>query len=83
MMDHLIILARQLLMWLAMLVTPTPGGSGMAEYVFSELFVDYTAKTVVTGATLAILWRTLSYYPYLLIGSILLPRWLRNKSTTK
>lgn len=82
-MDHLIILARQLLMWLAMLVTPTPGGSGMAEYVFSELFVDYTAKTVVTGATLAILWRTLSYYPYLLIGSILLPRWLRNKSTTK
>lgn len=78
-MDHLTILARQLLMWLAMLVTPTPGGSGMAEYVFSEMFIDYAALTVVSSASLALIWRTLSYYPYLLIGSILFPRWLRQK----
>ncbi|MGB1103600.1 MAG: lysylphosphatidylglycerol synthase transmembrane domain-containing protein [Crocinitomicaceae bacterium] len=82
-MDHLIILARQLLMWLAMLVTPTPGGSGMAEFVFAELFIDYTSKTVVSGATLALIWRTLSYYPYLLIGSVLLPRWLRKNANTE
>jgi hypothetical protein len=77
--DHLVVLARQLLMWLAMLVTPTPGGSGMAEYVFSEMFVDYTALTVVSSASLALIWRTLSYYPYLIIGSILFPRWLRSR----
>ncbi len=75
--DNFIILGRQLIMWLAMLVTPTPGGSGMAEYAFSELFADYVLGAGVSAVSLALIWRTLSYYPYLLIGSIVLPRWLR------
>jgi uncharacterized protein (TIRG00374 family) len=77
-MDHLIILTRQLLMWLALLVSPTPGGSGMAEFAFSKLFADYVRSGAGYSAIgLALIWRTLSYYPYLLIGSIVLPIWLR------
>lgn len=78
--DQFIILARQLLMWLIMLVTPTPGGSGMAEYLFSSVFSDYILAVGISGASLALIWRTISYYPYLVIGSILLPKWLGRNS---
>ena len=77
--DHLVILARQLVMWLGMLVSPTPGGSGVAELAFSGLFHDYISSIGVSAIALALIWRTLSYYPYLLIGAILLPKWLRKK----
>lgn len=76
--DHLILLARQLLMWLGMLVTPSPGGSGMAEYLFTQFFSDFIKNS---GAifTIAFLWRLISYYLYLIIGSIILPSWSRKK----
>jgi len=67
-------------MWLVMLVTPTPGGSGMAEYLFGELLQDFIRNGAL-ALSLAFLWRLISYYPYLLIGSILLPRWLRKKQS--
>jgi len=73
--DHLIVLGRQLVMWLVMLVTPTPGGSGMAEYLFGEMLSDYI-KNGALALSLAFLWRLISYYPYLIIGSVLLPTWL-------
>src|SRR5690606_33007485 len=43
-MDQLIIYARQLGMWVIMIVSPTPGGSGVAEYAFSsflEVFIPF------------------------------------------
>lgn len=76
--DNLIILGRQLVMWLVMLVTPTPGGSGMAEYLFGELLSDFI-KNGALALSLAFLWRLISYYPYLIIGSILLPGWIGKK----
>lgn len=77
--DQIVILGRQFIMWLAMLVTPTPGGSGMAELAFSGMFGDYLQMAGIAAFALALIWRSISYYPYLLIGSILLPRWLRKK----
>lgn len=74
--DHLIILVRQLMMWVVMLISPTPGGSGMAELLFTEIYADYVFSIGLSGALLAIIWRIISYYPYLFIGSIILPRWL-------
>jgi hypothetical protein len=34
---------------------------------------------IATGLApaLALLWRLMSYYPYILIGIIILPRWIR------
>lgn len=75
---HLLILAKQFILWLFMRMSPTPGGSGVAEYAFSELLGALGGSTLIILA-LAFLWRVLSYYSYLLIGSILLPRWLSKK----
>jgi uncharacterized protein (TIRG00374 family) len=74
--DHILVLGKQLVLWLFMLVSPTPGGSGVAEYAFGELLVPFTQSTLLL-AGLAVIWRLISYFPYLFIGAFLLPRWLR------
>lgn len=76
--DHLFILGKQLVLWLLMRVSPTPGGSGVAEYAFGELMTDFSQSALLL-AGLALLWRLISYFPYLFIGAFLLPRWLRKK----
>lgn len=76
--DHFFILGKQLVLWLFMHISPTPGGSGVAEYAFGELMSRFsTSMLLITG--LAIIWRLISYFPYLIIGSILLPKWLKSK----
>jgi uncharacterized protein (TIRG00374 family) len=62
-----------------MLVSPTPGGSGVAEFAFGELLVSFSQSTFLLAA-LAILWRLISYFPYLFIGAFLLPRWLKRNN---
>lgn len=79
--DHLIIYARQLVMWVIMLISPTPGSSGVAEFAFSGFLKEFIPIGLV-GA-LALLWRLISYYPYLFIGAIILPRWLRVTAKAK
>lgn len=78
--DHFAIFARQLVMWIMMLVSPTPGGSGFAEYVFARYLSDFIAVDEhllgVVAVAMALLWRFISYYPYLVIGAIMLPGWL-------
>jgi len=73
--EHLIIFARQIIMWIIMLISPTPGSSGTAELSF-KLFFDefFTAGFVLI---VAILWRLLTYYAYLVAGAIVIPRWIR------
>lgn len=73
--DHFLIYARQLVMWSILILSPTPGGSGIAEFVFSGFFGDLVP--VGLAISLALVWRLVSYYPYLFIGSIVLPRWLK------
>jgi glycosyltransferase 2 family protein len=80
--DHLVVLARQLVMWLGMIIPSTPGGTGVAEYLFGFFLADFIPNGPL-ALSLAFIWRLISYYPYLLIGSIVLPRWLgRKKSET-
>jgi len=74
--ENMKILGKQLVLWLFMLVSPTPGGSGVAEYAFGELLGDFGA-TAILLAGMAILWRLISYFPYLFIGAIVLPAWIR------
>lgn len=76
--DNMLILARQLMMWVIMLISPTPGGSGIAEYFFPIFLREFIAGTSGDLTTLvALAWRMVSYYPYLIIGAIVLPLWLR------
>lgn len=73
--DHLLIGARQMIMWVILLVTPTPGSSGAAEYLFPIFLGDFIPQGL--GSTMALLWRLMSYYPYLFLGLMVLPIWLR------
>ncbi len=74
-LEHLEAFARQVVMFQVMLVSPTPGGSGFAEGAFRPLMQEFSPEGMVL--ILAVLWRLITYYPYLLVGIPLLPRWLR------
>ncbi len=79
--DHFLLFARQLVMWIMMLVMPTPGGSGFAEMIFttycSDLISIPLAQQTAAAALIAFLWRIVTYYPYLVVGAVVFPRWLR------
>jgi glycosyltransferase 2 family protein len=76
--EHFLIYARQLVMWIMMLVSPTPGGSGFAEFVFTEYLGEFISVAGLAVA-MALFWRMITYYPYLFIGVLLFPRWIRRK----
>ena len=77
--NHIFILGKQLVLWIFMLISPTPGASGIAEFAFGELMGEFSSSILLIVA-LAVIWRLISYFPYLLIGSILLPKWLQKKA---
>ena len=77
--DNIVVLGKQLILWLFMLVSPTPGGSGVAEYAFGELLASFSSSMILLTA-LALIWRLISYFPYLFIGSIILPAWIKRTS---
>lgn len=73
--NHLLIYARQLVMWIVMIISPTPGGTGIAEFAFNGFLSEFTPFGL--AGLLAVLWRLGSYYPYLIIGLLILPKWLK------
>jgi uncharacterized protein (TIRG00374 family) len=77
--NHIFILGKQLVLWIFMLISPTPGASGIAEFAFGELMGEFSSSILLIVA-LAVIWRLISYFPYLIIGSILLPKWLQKKA---
>jgi len=81
--DHFLIFARQLVTWIMMIISPTPGGSGFAELILGRYITDaipadpeYTAGIALA---IAIIWRIISYYPYLIIGASIVPGWIQRK----
>ncbi len=73
--DQLLIFGRQLIMWVILLISPTPGGAGVAEFAFNGFLGDLIPFGL--AGILALLWRLFSYYPYLFIGAIILPGWIQ------
>jgi len=80
--EHFLIFVRQLIMWIMMLVMPTPGGSGLIEMVFTTYMADFVPVAGL-AIIMALLWRLITYYPYLIIGAIIFPRWLKDKFKKK
>lgn len=70
---HVDIFSKHVILWISQLVSPTPGAAGLAEYFFE--------KIIGASIALAVLWRFLTYYLYLVFGSIALPRWLKRVFT--
>ncbi len=79
--DHILVFGKQLVMWIMMLVSPTPGGSGFAEYVFRGFLAAFIP--LGTGVAMAFLWRLISYYPYLFIGAFVIPKWVKKHFATR
>ena len=71
--DHMIIFGKHLILWIVMLISPTPGSTGTAEHFFMKFFNEYLFEFTL-GA--ALLWRIVSFYPYLIVGAFALPRWI-------
>ncbi len=86
--EHFLIFARQLVMWIMQLIAPTPGGSGFAEVIFTRYLSDFIpvsdpAIAASIAIALALIWRLISYYPYLLMGVLIVPKWIKDKFATK
>ena len=76
-----LIYAKQLIMWIVLMISPTPGGSGIAEYLFSDFLASFIPHGL--SSSLAVLWRLLGYYSYLIIGLIIFPLWLKRVFSRK
>jgi glycosyltransferase 2 family protein len=72
--DQLIMFGRMACMYVIMLVSPTPGGSGFAEFAFGDFLTDYMPMGI--AVIVATIWRLLAYYSYLFIGAMVVPAWL-------
>lgn len=75
--DHLLAFARQLVIWMILVVTPTPGGSGFGEYMFKVYYGDFFTAAG-TALIAAFIWRLITYYSYLIIGICILPQWVNS-----
>jgi uncharacterized protein (TIRG00374 family) len=73
--NQFIIYARGETMYAVTAFSPTPGGSGVAEYLFGGFFSDYIPQGIAT--VVALVWRLITYYPYLFLGAIIIPVWIR------
>jgi uncharacterized protein (TIRG00374 family) len=73
--EHLLVFARQLVMWIILCISPTPGSSGVAEFAFPLFIGEFMPQG--THATIALIWRLYTYYPYLILGSLVLPYWTK------
>lgn len=72
-----IIFAREFVLWVVLMVSPTPGGSGLSEWLFSNYYGDLVS-TAGMALVMAVFWRIISYYVYLIIGAIIVPGWIKN-----
>jgi uncharacterized membrane protein YbhN (UPF0104 family) len=73
MSEHVLIFGKQIILWVVMLISPTPGSSGTAEAIFPAFFGSHLGDyTIIVN----VLWRMFTYYPYLFLGAFFLPRWI-------
>ena len=70
--------ARQLSMWTVLLISPTPGSSGLAELALPTFVSDALpmALTATVWAAVILTWRGLTYHLYLFLGGTLMPFWI-------
>lgn len=74
----LLVFGRQFVVWVVLMVSPTPGGSGISEWLFTNYYGDLIGDISV-ALVLALTWRVLSYYIYLVAGCCLLPTYFSSK----
>ncbi|PSR56550.1 TIGR00374 family protein [Adhaeribacter arboris] len=71
--DHMLIFSRNLIYKVVLLVAVTPGGAGFAEIAFPTFFGKWLGSFTTV---IVLLYRMVTYYLYLILGSVFLPRWV-------
>ena len=78
----LLVFGRQFVVWVVLMVSPTPGGSGISEWMFTEYYGDLIGSAGI-AVVLALIWRLITYYIYLVLGVILMPSYFSKKQQTE
>lgn len=76
--SQLLVFGRQFVVWVVLMISPTPGGSGVSEYLFTTYYGDLIGDVSV-ALIIAMIWRIVSYYIYLIAGACMLPTYFRSK----
>jgi uncharacterized membrane protein YbhN (UPF0104 family) len=63
-------------MWCILILPITPGASGLAEALFPAFLRKYFVNDTIANIG-TLIRRLLSYYPYLIIGTVIFPVWIR------
>ncbi|MCM1020796.1 MAG: flippase-like domain-containing protein [Muribaculum sp.] len=79
--NQLVVFGRQLVVWVVLMVSPTPGGSGISEWLFTEYYGDMLSSPGI-ALIIALFWRVITYYIYLVIGVFLAPSMLAEPAVT-
>ncbi len=74
----LLIFSRQFVVWVILMISPTPGGSGISEWLFTTYYGDLIGSVSI-ALVLALAWRLISYYIYLAIGVMILPSYFSKR----
>ena len=84
-LEGLHIVARQLVMWVFLLVSPTPGSSGVAEWLLDLFLAPWfdTAPSPLAPAMTMLLWRMATHFLYLCAGVLVVPEWMRRTRSRK
>jgi len=78
----LLVFGRQFVVWVVLMISPTPGGSGVSEWLFTNYYGDLISSLSV-ALVIAMVWRLLSYYIYLFTGACMAPSYFRKKTNAK
>ncbi|MFD1871196.1 lysylphosphatidylglycerol synthase transmembrane domain-containing protein [Hymenobacter bucti] len=70
----LFIFARNITYKVVLLLAVTPGGAGIAEGAFPTFFGSFIGTATMTSF-MVLLYRIVTYYFYLALGTVFLPRW--------
>ena len=71
----LFIFARNITYKVILLIAITPGGAGIAEGAFPTFFGKFIGTATMTSF-MVLLYRVVTYYLYLVLGMVFLPRWV-------
>lgn len=77
-----LVFARQFVVWVVLMVSPTPGGSGLSEWMFTEYYGDLIGSGEL-AVIMALIWRVLTYYFYLVVGVCMIPTYFGRKKLSK
>lgn len=78
----LLVFGRQFVVWVVLMISPTPGSSGISEWLFTTYYGDLIGSMSI-ALLMALIWRILSYYVYLVAGICLVPSYFGKKKKNR